>query len=63
MRKSEIKEVIKEACVEKFGFAPKKKEIILLEAATKGDMLEYVSFRVGKKEYCYELGEIMPVIY
>lgn len=47
----ELKSIVIAALDSEFGFAPKQKQVVLLEAAGDGT---YILFQVGKHEYRFD---------
>ena len=50
----EIKKTAQNSLMKSFGFAPKLKDIVLLEATECGSKCQYVRFRIGDHEYAYD---------
>ena len=60
---SQLKTIVQRALENEYGFAPKLKDIVLLEANGTG---EYMLFEVNGKEYnfnSYMMGEVHPFPY
>lgn len=48
--KIELKKIVKEVLLNKYGFSPKLKDVKLLEARGDGT---YILFEIGFHEYCF----------
>lgn len=49
-----LKEYAQVACIQFFGFAPAKKNIVLLESHFNGNVPQYVMFSVNGNEFQYD---------
>lgn len=59
MKKQELKKFAQEALQEHFGFAPKLKQIVLLEAYTEHDVCTYLMVKIDGYENLYQITQKM----